>query len=109
MPIGAGDQGGPHASAQDHEVTAGQGRAAAGERRGGRVERRDPQHRVGGHDVVAGGVGRDRPTRAGAVAQQLKPGRGQIRRNLSDADADVFDVVESGLLGSAVLGAGTPR
>ena len=90
---------------QDHEVIAGQGRAAAGERRGGRVERGDPHHTVRGHDVVAGGVVRDRPARAHVVVQQFQSRRGQVRREPGDADVDVVDVVEIGLFGPAVLGA----
>ena len=105
MPVRSRYQGGADAAVQDHEVIAGQGRAAAGERRGGRVERGDPHRTVRGHDVVAGGVVRDRPARAHVVVQQLHPGRGQIRREPGDADVDVVDVIEFGLFGPAVLGA----
>lgn len=103
MPVRSRYQGGADAAVQDHEVIAGQGRAAAGERRGGRVERGDPHHTVRGHDVVAGDVVRDRPARAHMVVQQLHPGRGQVRREPGDADVHVVDVIEIGLFGPAVL------
>ena len=105
MPIGSRYQGGTHTPAQDHEVMAGQGCAAARERRGCRVERRDPHHRVCCHDVVAGCVGRNRPACAHVVVQQFESWRGQIRREPGDADLYIVDVVEIVLFGSAVLGA----
>ena len=93
--------------AQRHEVVIGQGRAAACERRGGCVQRRDPQHTVCRHDIVAGGVGRDRQARARVVAQQFQPWRRQIRREPGDADVDVLNAIESSLFAPAVLGAGS--
>jgi len=107
MPIGSRYQGGADAPVQDHEVIAGQGRAVAGERGGGRVERRDSHHGVCRRDVVAGGVVRDRPACTHVVMRQFHSWRRQVRPEPGDADVDVVDVVESGLSGSAVLGAGS--
>ena len=42
---------------------------------------------------------RDRPACAHVVAHQFQSRRRQIRREPGDADMDVFDVVEIGLLG----------
>jgi pimeloyl-ACP methyl ester carboxylesterase len=105
VPVRSGDQGGADVAGQDHEVIVGQRRAAAGEGRGRRVERGDAHYAVRRHDVVAGGVVGDRPARAHVVVQQFHPWRGQVRPEPGDADVDVVDVVEVGLLGSAVLGA----
>ena len=92
---------------QDHDVIGGQARAAAGERRACRVERGDPHRTVCGHDVVAGSSGRDGPAGAHVVVQQFQSRSGQIRREPGDADVDVVNVVEFGLLGLAVLGPGS--
>jgi hypothetical protein len=107
VPVRSRDQGGADAAVQDHDVIAGQGGAAAGERRARRLERGDPHHTVCGHDVVAGGIVRNWPARAHAVVQQFQLRRRQIRREPGDADVHVVDVVEIGLLAPPVLGAGS--
>ena len=107
MPVGSRDQGGPDAAAQEHQGAVGKRLAAPGQRRDDRIERRDLDRAVRRHDVVAGGAGWNRQARAHAVAQQLQPGRGQIRREPGDADVDAVDVVQGFLLGPAILrGAG---
>jgi len=103
MPVRSGYQGSTDAPAQGHQVVVGHGRAAACERRCCRIQRRDPQRTVCREDVVAGCAGRDRPACADVVAQQFHPWCGQARPELGNADVDVFDVVEIGLLGPAVL------
>ena len=90
-------QGGACASAQDHEVIAGQGSAAACEGGGGCADRCDLHHGACCRDVVAGYVAWDRPACADVVVQQLQSWRGQVRPELSDADVRVIDVVEIGL------------
>ena len=105
MAIRSWYQGGAYASLQDHQVIVGQGHAAACERGGCCVERRDPHHTVRRDDVVAGCAGRDRPACAHVVVQQFHPWRRQVRAEPGDADLDLVDVVESGLFGPAVLGA----
>jgi hypothetical protein len=107
VPVGSRDQGGADAAVQDHDVIAGQGRGAAGARRGGGVERGDPHHTVCRDDVVAGGVGRDRAAGAYVVVQQFQSRRGQVRREPGDAYLDAFDVVQVVLFRSVVLGAGS--
>ena len=79
MAVGPRYQGGVYPPVQDHEVIVGQGHAAAGERGGGCVERRDPHHAVRRHDVVAGRAGRDRQACARVVVQQFHPWGRQSR------------------------------
>ena len=86
MPVGSRYQAGADAPVQEHEVIVGQRRAAAGERGGGRVERRDPYHAVCRHDVVAGGVAGDRPAGAHVVVQQFQSRRGTVLGKPGDAD-----------------------
>ena len=105
MPVRSRYQGGADAPVKGHKVIVGQRRAAAGERRGGGVKRGDTYRRVCRHDVVAGGVVRERPSGAYVVMQQFQSWRGQVWREPGDADVDVVDVVEIGLFGPAVLGA----
>ena len=81
MPIRSRYQDGVYSPVQHHEVVAGQGRAVAGERGGGCAERRDPHHGVCRHDVVTGGVVRDRPacTPRGSAAVPFVAQVGQAR------------------------------
>jgi hypothetical protein len=93
MPIGSRYQGGTHAPAQDHEVMAGQGRAAT-----------RSTLWVATMSLLAVSRGIDRWARV--VVQQVQPRRWQVGSEPGDADADVVDVIESGLFGPAVLSAG---
>ena len=103
MPVRSWYQGRADAAAQGHQVVIGHGRAAACERRDCCVQRRDSQRTVCREDVVAGCVGRDSPARAHVIAQQFQPWCRQVLPESSDADVDVFNVVEIGLFGPAVL------
>jgi hypothetical protein len=84
VPVRSRDQGGADAAVQDHEVIVGQGRAAAGEHRSGRVERGDPHRTVcgerGKYVTQHVGTGRVQPPQGGGTRRRpgLIGGKQQI-------------------------------